>query len=651
MTGVIGGDDNAFGILGICPEANVRAISIFGVGQETAKAIFDAANALSQGDIILIELHAPGPHYNFQYVGGQLGYVAMEFWPDNFAAIVYATAVRGVIVVEAAGNGSENYDDPLYDVRPAGFPLTWLNPFNPANPQSGAILVGAGAPPPGTHGRNHGADRSRLGFSNYGVRVDAQGWGREVTTAAYGDLQGGVDENLWYTDVFGGTSSASPIVVGAVGCLQGALRAANQTLLNPDTARSILRTTGSPQQDEPGRPASQRIGNRPDLMQAMAALGLDETGGEKEDDSPCRVRVHNPKPDCVSPKGLPWLPYDQCITFFEDRIIEEPTKEREVTLQFRITYRHCLRLRGRKQGPLAFTVTLLPGEELRLYHFDRYRRTRAERDTYSVHTSFRQYVSALSRSREAVDYSKARSIIADARTDSESDPGVFGFLFGFGESQSSARVSSIYSVSVHSVAEQFNETVITASQAVETERSVTISTYEDKEQVNVTSRLVRNENRCRAVTYFVRRVFEVYTLFTQVVRIEYRITGPKGQSLSGGWRDVSDFSGLNNALVQLIKAALKTLPQLGQIVELNRETTLPTDGTVYEAELAHCCSCEPQKVAEYLVSLEKAKAEAKKLCMESELLRLEALRRESLITAGRLEPFEPTPELQDKTNG
>src|SRR5207237_3049988 len=105
-----------------------------------------------------------------------------------------------------------------------GFPGTWSNPFARGTRDSGAIVVGAGAPPPGTHGRDHGPDRSRLDFSNYGSVIDVQGWGREVTTAAYGDLQGGVNEDVWYTDQFSGTSSASPIVVGAVGCLQGAMR-------------------------------------------------------------------------------------------------------------------------------------------------------------------------------------------------------------------------------------------------------------------------------------------------------------------------------------------------------------------------------------------------------------------------------------------
>jgi hypothetical protein len=174
-------------------------------------------------------------------------------------------------VVEAAGNGAENLDDAIYNVRPAGFPASWTNPFNRNNRDSGAIVVGAGAPPEGTHGRNHGPDRSRLSFSNYGSLIDAQGWGREVTSCGYGDLQGGSSEDLWYTDQFSGTSSASPIVVGALGCVQGALKAIGRIPLSPARARELLRATGSPQQDAPGRPATQRIGNRPNLRQLIPA--------------------------------------------------------------------------------------------------------------------------------------------------------------------------------------------------------------------------------------------------------------------------------------------------------------------------------------------------------------------------------------------
>ncbi|GHE64985.1 hypothetical protein GCM10018785_37430 [Streptomyces longispororuber] len=274
VLGVIGGDRNGFGVTGIAPDAVTAAASFLPSG--TAATIHAAADRLARGDVILLELHRPGPRFEFEARDDQRGYIALEWWPDDYAAVRYATA-KGVVVVGAAGNGAESLDDAVYERRPDEFPSWWRNPFNPSNPSSDAVLVGAGAPPPGTHGRDHGPDRSRLAFSNYGARVDAQGWGRETTTTGGfwnqpGDLQGGVDEIAWYTDTFSGTSSACPIVVGALASLQGMLKAAGQEPMTSSRARAVLRATGSPQQDAPGRPASQRIGNRPDIKAAVTKL-------------------------------------------------------------------------------------------------------------------------------------------------------------------------------------------------------------------------------------------------------------------------------------------------------------------------------------------------------------------------------------------
>jgi len=261
VMGEIGGDRNAVGITGIAPDAVISAAAF---SLPTAQVIRQAADRLGPGDIILLEIHRQGPGASG---AGQDGFIAIEWWPDDFDAIRYATN-KGVIVVEAAGNGARNLDDPIYSTRPANFPADWTNPFNRINRDSGAVVVGAGAPPPGTHGRNWGPDRSRLDFSNYGALIDAQGWGREVTTSGYGDLQGGL-MNQWYTEQFSGTSSASPIVVGTIACIQGVLRARGRIPLTPARARDLLRATGSPQTDAPGRPATQRIGNRPDLRQLI----------------------------------------------------------------------------------------------------------------------------------------------------------------------------------------------------------------------------------------------------------------------------------------------------------------------------------------------------------------------------------------------
>jgi hypothetical protein len=214
VLGVLGADDNGMGCAGIASDAWIAVIS-HSIG--SANAITTAANMLGPGDVILLEMHRPGPAASFTNNSNQNGYIAVEWWPDDFAAIRYAVS-RGIIVIEAAGNGNQNLDDPLYDTPHPSFPPGWTNPFKATNPGSDAVLVGAGAPPPGTHGRTIATARSRMFFSNYGSRVDCQGWGWEVTTAGYGDLQGGpsTPEDRWYTDRFSGTSSASPIVAGVV---------------------------------------------------------------------------------------------------------------------------------------------------------------------------------------------------------------------------------------------------------------------------------------------------------------------------------------------------------------------------------------------------------------------------------------------------
>ena len=253
VQGEISGDRNNFGITGIADSANFSAVSIFGSGNSPARALKTAADKLSKGDIILIELHRAGPNANGQ---GQFGFIAIEWWSADFAAVQYATA-KGIIVIAAAGNGSQDLDDAVYQGK-----------FDRNQRDSGALLVGAGAPPSG----NQGPDRSRLGFSNYGAIVDAQGWGREVVTTGYGDLQGGSDKNRHYTRRFSGTSSASPIVVGAAACLQGIRNARGDEPLTNVELRNIFRTTGSAQTDGPSGPKTQRIGSRPDLRAAIAKL-------------------------------------------------------------------------------------------------------------------------------------------------------------------------------------------------------------------------------------------------------------------------------------------------------------------------------------------------------------------------------------------
>ena len=265
VLGEIRAGDNGFGITGIAPECTFSVISHQSLGSSGAVDL--AASSLAAGDIILLEMHRPGPRFGFSTRDDQQGYIAVEWWPDDFLAIRRAV-LRGIIVVEAAGNGAQNLDDPLYDQPHPSFPDTWKNPFR------GAVTPGQSWSPQARPSGQFGPDRSRLDFSNYGSRIDCQGWGRGVVTTGYGDLYGGSDDafrTLAYTAEFSGTSSASPIVTGALACLQGIARAQGSPL-DPTKVKHLLRQFGSPQMAGLVGGISQRIGNRPDLAVLIANI-------------------------------------------------------------------------------------------------------------------------------------------------------------------------------------------------------------------------------------------------------------------------------------------------------------------------------------------------------------------------------------------
>ncbi|MGE5181517.1 MAG: S8 family serine peptidase [Acidobacteriota bacterium] len=235
--------DNGKGVVGIAPDVERVFTSSIG-GTSIADAIDTAAERLRAGDVLLIELQQTGPRGRF---------LPVEYWDDSFDAIAAATA-RGVVVIEAAGNGAEDLDRRIYRGK-----------LSRSGRDSGAIVVGAGGPP-----RSGFSDRERLDFSNYGSRVDVQGWGRMVATLDYGDLQACSDRvDRHYTNLFSGTSSASPIVAGAAVLVESTARARGGVLA-PRQVRELLRATGTPQAG--ARAAQEPIGPRPDLARALPAL-------------------------------------------------------------------------------------------------------------------------------------------------------------------------------------------------------------------------------------------------------------------------------------------------------------------------------------------------------------------------------------------
>jgi len=261
VLGEISGDDNGFGVTGLVPDAAIGLVNAYNLerGYELGNAINIARQNMSAGDVMLLEQQTAG--VNGGCGSDQVGCAPVEWVPAYYDAIETATAA-GIIVVEAAGNGNQNLGAASYG-----------SPFPAGRADSGAIIVGAGGAPEGNCFFLPPPARSRLGFSNYGSRVDVQGWGQCVTTTGYGAYQGGADRNLWYTSGFGGTSSASPIVAAAAASLSGARKAADPAQpLTPTEARSILAATGTPQELAASGSLAGHIGPLPNLAAALARL-------------------------------------------------------------------------------------------------------------------------------------------------------------------------------------------------------------------------------------------------------------------------------------------------------------------------------------------------------------------------------------------
>jgi len=238
------GGKNAYGVSGIAWGATAGYQSIG--TSSAASAITDAVNAVGPGGVVLIELHSLGPAgVTCTCNESQCGYIAMEYWQAEFDAIETASA-NGVIVVEAAGNGSANLDD-----------LRYRGLFDRTVRDSGAILVGA----------DEGGTGIPACWTNHGSRIDAFGWGGNVVTMGYGNHRLFVvagDEDQYYTDTFSGTSSSSPIVTGAVASLQGVVLADGRQALNASQMRDLLFRTGTPQIG-----VTPYIGRMPNLLSAI----------------------------------------------------------------------------------------------------------------------------------------------------------------------------------------------------------------------------------------------------------------------------------------------------------------------------------------------------------------------------------------------
>lgn len=555
-------------------------------------------------------------------------YASWNFWDFDLIrdALQYAHS-HGLLLIAASGNE---------DGAVARFPGS----------DSRTLCVG---------GSNRSDERKRIGDASsedwwgasYGPDLDVVAPCLEMPTT---DRLGNQGYALGdYYDSFNGTSSATPLVAG----LAALILSIRPSLTNVQVRHIIESTCDkiSPSlysyaltNAKPSGTWNDEVGyGRVNAERALLTACASANDTQQECSgcgSDCVEKTPEP---CRGPTPVPWLPQDRCMYFYEMRVFDSGFIQDRLRLQFRVTYQHTLCLIGRQQGPLLYTTTLLPGEELRIHEYDRYRRVRSESQRVSVHTSFRQTLSALSQTRQSASTSAYVDSLNNIRTNADTSVSAGGGLAGFfgapqvkGEFGVDTETTIASGASVRTASEQFTQFAITSSQAMEAERSLIISTFEDEEHRNTTVRLLKNHNRCYAVTYYVRRVNELYAVATRIESIEWRIG-------DGQWRAIKDDDGLPDNLRKLFDHLIKQLPRVGEVVRDKRLITIPTDGTLYEAELAHCSSCEPVRTAEELVKLEYERARSRKACLEADLLEIELQRRRGLAQSAQAVALEVKP--------
>lgn len=237
VLGQLFGEDNGYGIEGVVPQAEPVLLSPYVTSTEysVGAAVLAAVELLNPGDVLLIEQQA--------FANGN--YAPVEVDPFVFDAISTAVAA-GIVVVEPTGNGFQDLDDASFE--------GW---FDRDQRDSGAILVGGGVSP-----LSSGDPRTwQAGASSYGSRVDVQGWVSHIVTTSNADYDGAYadlflpetelypagDPRQGYTQSFGGTSGAAPMVAGVAASLQSVHLALHGEPLSPDDLRDLLVATGSPQ--------------------------------------------------------------------------------------------------------------------------------------------------------------------------------------------------------------------------------------------------------------------------------------------------------------------------------------------------------------------------------------------------------------------
>ncbi len=247
VLGIVVAQSTGNGITGIAPAARFIGVAswvsnLVPFTPDIANTISKIYPLMSRGDVLLIEIETA------------TGY-PVEVDETILIAIQTAVGSRGIVVVEAGGNGTpssgRDLDAPLPKPVGQSRPTHSLKRGSGSFIDSYAIMVSACR-----SSVTQGGHR-RIARASFGSRIDCYAWGNNVTTA---DGHG----NRGYVANFRGTSAASAIIAGAAILVQQMVVSTGKSPLTSTEMRARLgaQATGTDVQAPSGLPV---IGVMPNL--------------------------------------------------------------------------------------------------------------------------------------------------------------------------------------------------------------------------------------------------------------------------------------------------------------------------------------------------------------------------------------------------